>query len=176
MMAATQQYDLFGWDAAEEYGRLGDALTVLADAHPRSLELLIGIREPDRGEVKPGVTGPWAYQVCRDGLYTQRRAEWGGWSSRPANRATWDELDSLIGEDSRVPTIRAWSEGLTAIDAWRDRSRPFELWPDADRWHPSHLAGDHARPGWSTRINAWQLTVQVCRDALARLRPEGESA
>lgn len=165
----TLQLDLFGEIEADEIRRYRDALTCLAYAHPSTLEILIGNRRPDTGEVKQGLSGDWAYSVRRDGFFFQDRAAWGAaagaWYRKPADHMTWTELHQLIDDDPHLDEIRTWSESLTAIDAWRDRGRPFELWPNPERWHPSYISGDHERLGWVERLDAWQMAIAICTDA-----------
>lgn len=166
------QLDLFGQVEKDESRRYRRALTCLAEAHPHALEILIGVREPDRGEIKQGLTGRWAYSRRQDGFYFELAREWesrGGWHTKPAHRITWPELDALLDSDPRINDIRRWSESLTSRDAWRDRYRPFELHPNAAGWHPSYLAADHARPRWPDRHEAWNLTITTYRTALKQL-------
>ena len=176
----TLQLDLFGEiEAAEnaaeraERERLRDALTCLIEAHPRTLELLLGDYRVDTGEIRQGVSGGWAYSCRRNGFWFQDRASWGaqpgGWYHRPAHRLAWDELDAIAAADPGVAQVRAWSTDLTAIDAWKDRYRPFELWPNPDRWPPSYITSDHERPGWAERHAAWTATIAICTDARAGL-------
>lgn len=164
------QPDLFGDDDAAETRRYQDALTCLADACPTALELLIGVRKEDRGEIRQGKSGDWAYSSRREGFYFERVETWGGWCARPCGLITWSELDELTAADPRVAQIRAWSDSLTVIDAWKGRYRPYEMWPNPETWHPSHIQADHDRPGWSGRLHAWQQTIAVYRDAAATLR------
>ena len=166
------QPDLFGeLDAAEALaasaalGLKRDALTMLIDSHPNTLDLLIGTRRRDTGEIKQGKSGNWAYSVRNPGIYFEREDTWGGWYARPAHLLTWDNFDALVADDPRLDAVRAWASSLTAVDAWKDRYRPFELWPDPERWHPSYIEGDHARPGWESRKAAWDTVLTVLRDA-----------
>lgn len=140
-----------------------DALHVLAHYHPRTLELLIGDRRPDGGEVKAGLNHPWAYSVRREGLYIEHETTWGGWYAKPRHFMPWPELDRLTASDPRLDDVRAWSESLTAIDAWKDRYRPHEL--DANLWHPQYITTDHARPGWPERLHTWEIVIAICNDA-----------
>lgn len=167
------QPDLFGDDDATATQRLRDGLTVLADVYPNALEILCGDRRPSGGEIKTSASGPWAYSVRRDGFYYQDRASWsaaaGAWHRCPTNLLAWDELDTLTAHDPRIVGIRAWSNSLTAIDTWKDRSRPHELWPNPEGWHPSYIESDHARPGWPQRLDAWRTTIAVYVDARSAL-------
>ena len=167
-MTITQP-DLFGEVDAAHQARLRDALTCLIESVPDALNLVLGVRRLDRGEIKVGKGGRWAYSSRRPGLWFEGVGTWGGWYSRPRDLLTWDELDDLVAADPRVEQVREWSESLTAIDAWKDRYRPFELWPNAERWHPSWIAGDHSRPGWDERINAWAAVLDVLRDARSQV-------
>ena len=170
------QYDLFGEVQAAENAdtqRRRDALTCLIEAHPNALELLLGDRRPDTGEIKQGLSGGWAYSRRKDGLYFEDQETWGraagAWYRRPAHRFGWDELDAIAAADPRVEEIRAWATSLTQPDAWRDRTRPFELWP-VSSWHPSWIKGNHERAGWPERLAAWTLTLAVLRDAREAIR------
>ena len=173
------QLDLFGEvEAAEtaaakaERARLVDGLTCLRDGPSRTPELLIGPRRDGlmhHGEVKASKSGKWAYAPRPQGLRFERVTTWGGWGAHPAHWLHWDELDVQVGEDPRLAEIRAWSESLTDIDAWKDRTRPYELWPDPGSWHPSYIAGDHERRGWAERLHAWTLTLGVLTDVIAQI-------
>ena len=180
MSAAAVQLDLFGEvEAAEDAARHADtrrrrdALTCLIDAHPTTLDLLLGDRRLDRGEIRQGMSGDWCYSVRATGFHFADRTEHcrggGGWYRRPAHRLDWDELDA-IAADPRVDEIRAWADSLTAIDRWKDRYRPHEMWPHPDSWHPSYIDGDHERPGWPARHAAWLLTLTVLADAREAIR------
>ena len=169
IMLSVEQPDLFGEDDAAETRRYYDALTCLADAYPNALEVLIGDRRPDTGETRARMTNPWAYWSDRAGYRFERVATWGGWYSRPRHMITWTELDQLVGHDPRIKEIRAWSQALTALDAWKDRYRPCELEPNPEMFHPSHAQTDHDRPGWPARLHAWQQTIAVYTEARAAI-------
>ena len=178
MSAAALQLDLFGEVEAAEHAaeradreRRRDALTCLIEAHPRTLELLLGDLRHEGGEIKQGVSGGWAYSVRANGFWFQDRDEWsrgGGWYQRPKSRFSWDER-AAIAADPRVEQVRAWSAALTAPDSWKDRYRPFELWPHPETWHPSYITSDHERPGWVERRAAWDLVLAVLTDAREEL-------
>lgn len=154
--------------------RIRDGPICLAEAPFDSLQILIGVRPVDTGEIKARASGDWAYRTVRDAFLYEDRATWGGWYAKPRHHITWDELDGLTAADPRVPEIRAWSESLTAVDAWRDRTRPFRLTPGADEWHPHYHEGDVDRPGWDARLRAWEQAVAVLRDAADRAPIEPE--
>ncbi|WP_053203807.1 hypothetical protein [Jiangella muralis] len=162
------QLDLFGEVLTSETRRVVDGLACLRDAHPRALDLMLGERRPDTGEIKVGASGPWAYSVRRAGFYFEDRGGWGGWYARPAHLLTWSELDALVGGDARLLEVRAWSESLHGVGGRNDRMRPHELWPDPGGWHPSYIEGDHERPGWDERITAWRTVLAILDDAIAR--------
>ena len=166
----TMQPDLFGEIEAAHCLRVADAFTCLAEAHPATLELLIGTRRPNRGEIKTGKSGDWAYRVCNDEFCFEGVSTWGGWHSKPAGAIAWAELDDLTAGDPRIDEMRAWSESLTAIEAGQDRTRPHELWPRPEAWHPSYIADDHERPGWPERLHVWGLAIELCRDIADRAR------
>lgn len=165
MTTLLAQPDLFGEDDAAHGTRLADAYTCLIEACPGTCEIVIGVRRLDQGDIKVGKSGRWAYSLRSPGMHFEHTSTWGGWYSKPRNLLTWDELDEAIARDPRIDEVRAWSDSLTAVDAWRDRTRPFELWPDPGSWHPSYIAGDHARPGWAARLAAWVTVLDVLRDA-----------
>ena len=93
----------------------------------------------------------------------------GGWYRRPAHVLGWAELDE-VALDPRVDEIRAWADALTAPDSWKDRYRPYELWPHPETWHPSYIDGDHERSGWPERRHAWDLALAVLVDAREAIR------
>ena len=172
----TLQLDLFGEvERAEQdavvadAARRHDALTCLTEAHPDTLNLLLGNRRLDTGEIKQGCSGNWAYSVRSTGFWFQDRATWGAtagaWYRKPVHHFAWAELDAIAAADPRVDEIRAWADSLTAIDRWKDLTRPFELWPNPERWHPSYIKSDHTRPGWDARIHTWHLALTVLTDA-----------
>lgn len=166
------QPDLFGEIDAADFHRKHLALRVLAEAHRLALEILIGTRPLNRGEIKQNANGPYAYSSRPDGFYVEDRHEWshrGGWSIKPAHRVTWDELADLTAGDPRLPEIRAWAERQTRPDSWRSLRRPFELDVDGHTWHPSYVEADHEDPGWPERLHAWKQTIAVYQDAAARL-------
>ena len=178
--AAALQLDLFGDVERAEHAaeradreRRRDALTCLIEAYPRTLELLLGDRRSEGGEVKQGISGSWAYSARASGFWFQDRASWsaqlGAWYQRPRRRFGWAELDAVAAADPRVDQVRAWAESLTAADSWKDRYRPFELWPHPETWHPSYIVSDHERPGWAERRAAWDLVLAVLADAREEL-------
>ncbi|GAA1333837.1 hypothetical protein GCM10009592_28450 [Brachybacterium rhamnosum] len=154
--------------------RIRDGLICLAEGPFWTLEAILGTRPPCTGEVKASMSRPWAYQKTRHAFHYESVDTWGGWYAHPRNAITWDELDKAIAEDPRLPEIRAWSESLTAVDAWRDRMRPHRLTTSADQWHPSYHESDETRPGWAARLHAWESTIALLRDAAARTPDEPE--
>lgn len=181
----TLDLDLFDFlpdvAAQRSYARnlpLTQALTCLRDAVPSALEVVSDLaynrRTDDRS---PSASGDWAYIVCRAGLRHEPRSHWSqptdggraGWNRTPANLTTWSELAALLGDDPRRAELTAWTASLTAPDRWRDITRPRELWPNPEEWHPSTIEGDHTRPGWEARIHAWRTVQAILDDAIAAL-------
>ena len=148
------QLDLLEPTVQADHRWLADGALCLAEAHPRALELLVGLRAPDRGGRHQGGAGRWVFSVRREGLYVEDRASWTlrrGWTSLPAGFVSWDELDIAVGGDERVEHVRCWSNALRG-EAVRDRVRPFALWPDPGQWHQSYVTRDRSRVGWIDRM------------------------
>lgn len=177
------QLDLFGGLDADT-ARKVDALTCIRDAIPQAMEMVIHLAywwPHDRRNI--GAGGGWADSIRRDGLHFERADDWWGrayargepfgWNRTPAHLLTWPELADLTGDDPRRPGLITWSQSLTAIDAWKDRMRPYELWPESASCNPSYIKGDHERPGWGQRIAAWRGLYALLDDAIARLDPAG---
>lgn len=171
------QLDLFGQveateqaAAADSVRRQIDALTCLRDSVPDALHVLVHLdywrRADDRG--CPGNSGEWAYRIGRAGMDFVRKGTAGGWDRGRALIA-WDELRDLLAGHPLRGQVVAWSESLTHPDAWRDRGRPFELWPHPETWHPSYIEGDHTRAGWDDRRHAWAVTQLIYTSAIDRL-------
>ncbi len=150
-----------------------DALTCIRDVMPEALEIVWRLEYWKlRDEKGSRASGPWAYQTTIAGVRFQSRVEKpaaGFWETWPANLVTWDQLRTLIGNDPRRAEISAWAESLTTPDRWKDWYRPYELWHEADGWHPSYIENDHARAGWAERLHAWQTTQQILTDAIKAL-------
>lgn len=176
-MSATQ-LGLFA--PAADIQRSIDALTCLREAMPEALEIVVHLaywRPVDNREV--GACGDWAYSLRQKGLCFERVDDWWngarsrgetwGWDRTPAGLVTWTELAEHVGGDSRRPGLVAWSRSLTVPDAWRDRARPHELWPNPGQWNPGYITSDHARPGWDQRIAAWRTLFAILDDAIDRL-------
>lgn len=149
--------------------RLVDGLTCIRDAVPQAMEIVIHLADWHlRAERGNGYSnGDWLYSVRREGLYYEPARGFG--EHRPAHLIPWDELTGLLGDDPRRPYLIAWSQSLTAVDAWYDRARPHELWPKPWMWHRSYIDHDHERDGWDQRIAAWRTLYAILDDAIARL-------
>lgn len=171
------QLDLFGEVVSAEQQRRLDALTCLRDAMPDALAIVAVLSHRGGADSRsPRQSGAWAYCVSQDGLRTESVHEWWkaaqargeqwGWARTPAHLTTWDELHALISHDPRRAQVAAWMETLPVTGRWRWLTRPHELWPDADTWHPDHIERDHADPLWSARLNAWQLVLALLTDAI----------
>lgn len=165
--AAAVQLDLFAGDP--EIRRQVDGLIVLRDVVPEALEAVLHLA--DWHPVEHGgfsLSGDWVYTIRRRGLRFERRTA--RWSGRAAELRclTWPELAGLLGDDPRRAEICAWSQSLVE-PAWKERMRPFELWPDPGGWHPSYIIGDHERPGWLERLAAWRALQAMCTDAITLL-------
>lgn len=147
-------------------------LECLRDVVPEALDVVRHLGWwKDRDERRRGASGDWAYRVCERGVYFGARAgrgEWKGWDHNPIHLLGWAELTSLIADDPRRTDVQEWASSLTAIDRWRDLYRPFELWPHADRWHPSYIEGDRERTGYSDRMHAWRTTQAILTTAIDR--------
>lgn len=165
------QLDLFGEVLTAETGLRVDAMTCLRDAVPGALRTVLGDLVFHRGEVAAGMSGAWAYAVRQDGFYFEGVDTWGGWYARPRYMITWAELDALVGADPRLAEVEAWAAQQREPGLWRNLSRPYELWPDPDDWHPSYITGDHERPGWDERIAAWRTVLTILDDAISRETP-----
>lgn len=175
----TTQLDLFGEIETAETRRYVDALTCLRDAVPEALQAVVELswwRERDKRN--PAAAGEWAYIVCRAGLRHEREDDWWrgaqlrgeqfGWNRTPADLTTWDELAGLVGDDPRRGAVVAWAESLTE-PRWRDLTRPKQLWPQPEQWHPDHIANELKRPGWAERFDAWRTTLRILDDAITAL-------
>jgi hypothetical protein len=177
------QLDLFGAvesaqrqrDLAERQ-RLVGALTCLRDSVPEALESVATLAyQRDTDTRAPHASGRWAYCVCRAGLRYEDRDEWGtgarlrgeryGWDRTPARLVTWAELTALVGQEPRRAEIRAWVDSLPE-PRWRPLMRPHELWPDPGGWHVSYLCHDHVDAGWTGRLHAWRLVLDLLGDAI----------
>ena len=169
LLPLVEQPDLFGDTDRADRARFTDGLVCLAESEPKALEILIGIRTPDRGQCKAGKSGRWAYRATSAGFRFELVETWGGWDHSPRGLLLWSELDALTSDDSRLDEIRAWAGTLTEPDAWKDLYRPHELWPDPETWHPSYIEGDHDRAGWADRRRAWDMALEVLTDAQERV-------
>lgn len=162
------QLDLFG-DLDADTARRVDALICIRDEIPQAMEIVIHLADwRIREDRSPGRPGNWLYTIRRDGI-DARRCGTTLWQ-----HISWAELADLVGDDPRRPGLIAWSQSLTAADAWKDRLRPHELWPEPEKWHPSCFELDHQRDGWEQRIAAWRDLYALLDDAIARL--EGAAA
>lgn len=157
---------------------LVDALTCLRDAVPEALEVLVHLGPTRTGDTrKPRASGAWAYCVSHAGLRHEPVDHWwmptdggrAGWDRTPAHLATWDQLCDLLADDPRRADVTAWASSLTAVDRWRDLTRPHELWPEPDRWHPSYIQADHDQPGWDQRLTAWRTVQSILTDTITTL-------
>jgi hypothetical protein len=183
------QLDLFGQVLADETQRYVNALTCLRDAVPNALEVVAQLQyeQPDDSR-SPHANGDWAYCVCRAGVRFERVDDWWsgarargetwGWNRTPAHLVTWEELATLIGQDRRRDDVIAWVGSLPEPQwgQWRLLTRPHELGPDPDTWHPSYKDHDHADPQWPGRWRAWQLVLDLLGDAIRAVmpHPDGE--
>jgi hypothetical protein len=152
-----------------------DALICLRDEVPTALEAIANLSwlKP-HDDTKPGASEHYAYALCAAGLRWERVEEWwgpGAWERRPRHLTTWADLAAAISDDPRRATIATWAETLTAPDRSRDLYRPYELWPKPETWHPSYIDGDHERPGWADRIDAWRTAQAILTDAVDALEP-----
>lgn len=149
---------------------LADALTCLADADPAALEAVI--QHPTwahlwgNGDVRSA--GTWAYSRTLTHYRFEQVDTWwkrGGWEKRPANRIAFGEIREALPLDV-ILHLNAWARTLpdTAASSFK-LSRPFELWPDGDKWHPSYIEKDHKDPAWADRLEAWTLLIDALRDA-----------
>lgn len=177
------QLDLFGAvEAAEQkhvtarQNRFRDALVCLRDVVPTALEIVVELAYQSPTDTRsPCASGEWAYCVCRAGLRFEDAREWWtgarerdetwGWDRTPAQLLPWHELAVLVGDDPRRAEIAAWMNSLP-MPRWKLLYRPFELYPDPDRWHPGYIQGDHVHEQWPARRRAWQLTLDVLNDAI----------
>lgn len=159
---AAGQLDLFAPDLNPDAGRLVDALTCIRDAVPEAMDMLIHLTHGRaRDERGIGMSGDWAYSVRRNGFHY-------GWNRTLTAHATWQELDSLLGNHPLRPRVLAWAAGLPD-PSWRDRIRPHELWPNPGQWNPGYITNDHERPGWAQRIAAWADLQTICTTTIADL-------
>ncbi|WP_043736008.1 hypothetical protein [Nocardia asiatica] len=172
------QLDLFGEVLAAERQQLAagrqrsvEALTCLRDSVPTALEVVATLRyQRTHDTTTPCAGGDWAYCVCKRGLRFQAITEWQGWNHLPAHLLTWDELAALVGNDPRRAEITAWMDALPQ-PRWQPLSRPHELWPNPEQWHPDRITSDHRHPRWPARLRAWQLTLELLTDAINQLSP-----
>lgn len=173
---AGVQLDLFAGDL--EVRRLVDGLTCLRDIVPEALEAVVYLREWQTHTLAVASksldtpAGSWWYKTSKAGLHFERLGERDR-STWPLSRSlvhlvTWAELAGLLGDDPRRAGIVAWSRSLVE-PAWRERMRPYELWPAPECWHPSYIAGDREDPGWPERIAAWRTLQAMCTDAITAL-------
>lgn len=183
-MTAATQLDLFGAVLAAaqqqtqaERQRQVDALTCLRDAVPTALECVVDLRYTAPIDTRaPKKSRDWAYCVCRAGLRFESVDEWSrgarergeryGWDRTPAHLLTWAELTALVGQDPRRTEVAAWAAAL-AEPRWRALYRPHELWPDPGGWNLSYLCHDHLDAGWTGRLRAWQLVLDLLSDAIS---------
>lgn len=189
MAVVTVQLDLFGEvEAAEsaavsaDRARLTNALICLRDAVPDALQVVVHL-SMWRDQRGIGKSGEWAYCVRQNHFRYEAVSDWWngaldrgepfGWSRTPAHRVTWAELQTLVGDDPRRVGLIEWEQSLTVVDPWWDLTRPHELWPDPEGWHPSYIESDHRRPGWSARLKAWQDLQALLNDAITRIERAG---
>lgn len=166
------QLDLFGEvlaaeeaEVQAERARLRDCLTMLAQANPRSVEVLWHLRYwPEHARRDIGSSGDWAYSLRTTGLHFEHVDTWPGWDTTPRQVVTWAELEELLtAVPGRVEVI-TWARSVTqthGVLAWRQLYRPYELWPHPQRWHPDYLDSDRQAAGWPERHQAWSATVQI---------------
>lgn len=174
------QLDLFR--PATDTRRLVEGLTCLRDAVPEAMYVLLHLEYwLPRDERGVGASGGWAYAIRRNGLHFEHTDDWWrgarsrgeqwGWNRQPARHLTWVELAEQLGDDPRRADLAAWSRSLTE-PAWKQRARPYEMWPEPETWHPDYLAGDRARSGWPARVEAWLTLQAILTDAIVRARTE----
>lgn len=150
-----------------------DALTCLRDSITETLQIVTHLEYwQTRDKSSPRKNGNWAYIVCAKGIRHQPVDTWtaaGGWNHTPDTLTTWQQLRELLHDDPRRNDVTAWAASLTAIDKWKDLTRPHELWPHPETWHPSYIEGDQERPGYRERMRAWNTTLQILTDTITRL-------
>lgn len=151
-----------GLTAVEQ--RYYDALTCLRDAVPEALEVVIRLCDWKSADKRgAGASGRWCYTVANRGVYFDTRDRWNP-EARPEHLVTWNELTDLLADHPLRPGVIAWAEALAELDSWKDRFRPYELWPDPHRWHPSYIESDRSRPGYEARMQAWADCYQILTD------------
>lgn len=158
-----------GWESDEaRAARVSQAegLRVLRDFVPEALEIVVHLEHtPPRTDFGIGhdETGyRCAYRWLARGFQWEVK-------NQPLHTIAWPELDALLGDDVFREQVAVWSEGLRNVDAWRDRTRPFELWPSPEMWHPSYIEGDRARAGYAERMKAWRQVRAMLTGAIERL-------
>jgi hypothetical protein len=156
---------------AERADRDADALVCLRDEVPQALEAVVHLawwRQIDETGFRNS-SGRYLYLVCRAGIRYERKGEGNdGDRGRPARLLAWDELAAMVGGDPRRAEVAAWVDSLPE-PRWSVLTRPHELWPQPEQWHPSYIENDHARPGWPARIAAWTTVQAILTDAIGRL-------
>lgn len=148
--------------------RVADGLTCLRDVVPEALTAVARLEffytVVRRGS---GRSGDWCYEFAPAGLRFDVAGRWDP-ERWPAQSLTWVELRGAVGDDPRLPAVAAWYRSVSAIDAWKDHTRPFELWPDPEGWHPSYLESDRRRAGYEDRLQAWRTVQAILTDAITR--------
>lgn len=168
-------FDLLGFVPEGERRLRAGAMTCLRDAVPDALDVVVHLSNWTLRDTRsPRASGEWAYCVSDAGVRFERRDEWsapadgsrGGWDRTPVTLLSWRTLAEMIGEDPRRAEVVRWAESLTARDRWKDRYRPYELWPDPESWHPSYIESDRARPGYADRMRAWGLVQEMLTEQI----------
>lgn len=158
-----------GWESDEARAarvHQAEALRVLRDFVPEALEIVVRLEQARaRGSVFGAGHDETGYRCAY--RWGERGFQWQA-NGGPLRTLTWAQLRELIGDDPRRVEVTVWSTRLRE-PGWRDRYRPYELWPMPGEWHPSYLEGDRAREGYAARMRAWAQVQAILSAAIARL-------
>lgn len=175
-------FDALEWESDEtlaaraaDRARKAEALLVLRDFVPEAFEVIEHF-EAARMRDSWGIGNLPEDEFRCSYRWTDRGFEWTSNVSNGGDRQriTWTELRELVEDDALRHRAIEWSRSLTAVDAWRDRYRPFELWPHPEMWHPTYFERDRAREGYAERMKAWSQMRGVLSTAIAVLEVDAE--
>lgn len=176
-------FDALDWESDEtraaraaDRHRKAEGLRVLRDYVPEAFEIIEHF-EAARGQGSSwGIGGTSGDEFRCAYRWTDRGFEWTSSVSRGGDgqRITWAELRELVEDDALRHRAIEWSRSLTEVDAWRDRYRPFGLWPHPEMWHPSYFERDRARAGFAERMKAWRQIRGALSTAIAALEVDAE--